>query len=271
MEFVRLTPEEFRKFSELIKSIAGIYLKDSKITLLSNRLRARLREKNFKNFDEYYHYVSHSMDQREIDEMLNAVSTNETYFFRNNKHFECITKKIIPGMINKKRTPVRIWSAGCSTGEEPYTIAMALDDEGLLKQNLVTIYASDINTKVLDCAKKGEYDIKKLRVTEDRYIVKYFSQIDKNTFKISDRIKSYVNFGRINLKQDNFKERYDLILCRNVMIYFDKNDQKMIVKKFYDSLNSDSYFIIGHSESLYFINTEFVYEKIFDSPIYYKK
>ena len=170
IEFSRLTEDEFKKFSELIYDIAGIYLKDSKLTLLSNRLRKRLKEKRFNTFYEYFNYIKNSNDTEEINEMLNVVSTNETYFFRNSKHFDALTDIIIPDYIKNKRLPIRIWSAGCSTGEEPYTIAMILDKIGCLNKRYVEIYASDINTQVIDEAKRGIYDIKKLRTTPEEYI-----------------------------------------------------------------------------------------------------
>ncbi|HOV14515.1 MAG TPA: protein-glutamate O-methyltransferase CheR [Spirochaetota bacterium] len=271
MEFVKLSEQEFSKFSQLIHDIAGIYLKDSKLTLLSNRLRKRLKEKNFESFDDYYNYIKNSQDQIELNEMLNAVSTNETYFFRNSKHYDALLEKIIPEMISKRRTPIKIWSAGCSSGEEAFTLCMLLDEKGYLERSLVEIYGSDINTSILDEAKKGVYDDKRLRTTPDRYKNKYFNKIGDDLYELDRKIVNFVKFGRINLKLDKFETKYDIIFCRNVMIYFEREDQQRIVEKFYNALNNDSYFIIGHSESLYFINNAFKYMKISDAPIYYKE
>lgn len=268
--FSKLSEEEFNKFAKLIHELSGIYLKDSKMTLLSNRLRKRLSEKHIESFEDYYRYLETTKDMDELTEMLNAVSTNETYFFRNSKHFETLFDSIIPDLLSKRRQPVRIWSAGCSTGEEPYTLCMIAKERGLLSKNILRIDASDINTSVLQEASYGNYDDKKLRSTEKYYIDKYFTQNLNGTYKINDEIKNFVNFFRLNLIHDEVDSKYDIIFCRNVMIYFDKDDQKKVVSKFYNSLNGDSYFFIGHSESLYFIDSRFEYKKILDSPVYYK-
>ncbi len=269
--FSKLSDEEFNKFAKLIHEMSGIYLKDSKNTLLSNRLRKRLIEKKIDSFDEYYRYLETSKDMDEITEMLNAVSTNETYFFRNIKHFETLFDSIIPELISKRRLPVSIWSAGCSSGEEPYTLCMIAKEKGLLNKGLIKIDASDINTSVINEAKSGIYDDKRLRSTEKYYEDKYFKRTATGLFKLDQEIIDYVNFFKLNLITDKVDKKYDIILCRNVMIYFDRDDQKKVVAKFYESLNNDSYFFVGHSESLYFIDTRFEYKKVLDSPVYYKK
>ncbi len=271
MEYDKLSEAEFMKFSELIRDIAGIYLKDTKLTLLSNRLRKRLKEKDFKTYDDYFRYIKSSNDYSEIDEMLNAVSTNETYFFRSNKHGEALVRDIIPDMMEKKRCPIKIWSAGCSTGEEPLTIAAMLKEADLLDKRYVEIYASDINTQVLRIAENGIYDKRKFRAAPDDFITKYFKKIDDDKYEIDRNLAKFVNYSRVNLKKDKFMSGMDVIFCRNVMIYFDKEDQKVLVDKFYDSLNNDGYLFIGHSESLYFIENRFIYKKIKDAPVYYKE
>ena len=148
---------------------------------------------------------------------------------------------------------------------------MLLEEKGYLEKYLFEIYGSDINTSVLEEAKNGIYDDKRLRTTPEKYLNKYFQKIDKEFYKLDKKIVDFVKFGRINLKLDKFDNDFDIIFCRNVMIYFEKDDQQKIVEKFYNALNSDSYFIIGHSESLYFINNTFKYMKISDAPIYYKE
>lgn len=269
--FNKLSEEEFSKFSKLIHEMSGIYLKESKITLLSNRLRKRLKEKNFETFEEYYQYIHINNDIDEINEMLNAVSTNETYFFRNSKHFDTLFDTVIPELITKKREPIRIWCAGCSTGEEPYTIAMIAKEKNLLDKSSLIIEASDLNTVVINDAFTGVYDDKKMRETQPYYIEKYFTKTNSGLFQIDKEIKDFVTFFRFNLITDKVDKKYDIIFCRNVMIYFDKEDQRKVVDKFYDSLNNDSYFFVGHSESLYFIDNRFNYKKIAESPVYYKE
>lgn len=270
MEFVKLSEEEFGKFSRLIHEMSGIYLKESKITLLSNRLRKRIREKNFNNFDDYYSYVSGQRDLDEVVEMLNAVSTNETYFFRNTKHFEALFDVLIPEMLMKNKGPITIWCAGCSTGEEPYTIAMLAAEKGYLDSRYLRIDATDLNTKVLEDAKVGIFDEKKMRATDKYYIEKYFKKIDSENYEINGSLKEIIRFYRSNLIYDRPAVKYDIIFCRNVMIYFDKDNQKKVIDMFYDSLNCGGHLFIGHSESLYFIENNFKYKKVADSPVYYK-
>ena len=147
---------------------------------------------------------------------------------------------------------------------------MIMNEKNWLSRRLVEIYASDMNTEVLDEAKKGLYDVKRLRVTPDYYKNKYFKKLDQTTYKIDEKIAGYVKFNRLNLLTDSFDDEYDIIFCRNVMIYFDKPVQQKIVSKFYDAMTPGGYLMIGHSESLYFIETKFEYEKIMDAPIYYK-
>lgn len=265
-----LTDEEFKNFSDLIYRLSGIYLKDSKITLLSNRLRQCIAERKFGSFAEYYDYIRKGEDEGEINQMLNAVSTNETYFFRSDKHFDALRDRIMPELMKKIFRPIRIWCAGCSSGEEPYTIAMIMNEKNWLSRRLVEIYASDMNTDVLDEAKKCIYDVKRLRVTPDYYKEKYFKKYDDTNYEFDQKIASYVKFNRVNLLTDKFDETYDIIFCRNVMIYFDKPVQQKIVSKFYDAMTPGGYLMIGHSESLYFIESDFVYEKMNDAPIYYK-
>jgi chemotaxis protein methyltransferase CheR len=271
MDNAILTEEEFNKFSDFIHELTGIFLKDTKITLLSNRLRKRLKETGIDTFSGYYGHVASGRDEKEIEEMINAVSTNETYFFRSMKHYDALIDVIIPEMMERPGLPITVWSAGCASGEEAYTLAMLLDKKGLLEKRIIDIFASDINTYVINEAKRGLYDSKRLRSAPQEYIDRYFTKCGKNQYLLDQKIINSVNFSRINLKKDEFKRKYDIILCRNVMIYFDRDDQKNVVDKFYNAINNNGYFIIGHSEMLYYINDFFKYKKLADAPVYYKE
>ncbi len=268
---LELTEDEFKSFSDIIYKISGIYLKDSKITILSNRLRPRVKACNFESFRQYLDYIVKGEDKDEIDKMINAVSTNETYFFRSDIHFEALQSEVLPKVLEMHPTPIRIWCAGCSSGEEPYTIAMILDEKGLLDSHKVEIVGSDINYEVLDEAKKGVYDVKRLRSTPQHYVDRYFTKCGDDLYRLNEKIVNFVKFNRLNLNTDQFGTNFDIIFCRNVMIYFDKDMQTKIVDKFYDSLTMGGYLFIGHSESLYFIENRFEYEKIKDCPVYCKK
>lgn len=270
MEIQRLTPQEFTQFAKLIEVEAGIFLKEAKITLLSNRLRKRLRATGINTFTEYYHYISNPINSQELSEMINAVSTNETYFFRNLKHFDVLSNKIIPQMVEESRVPISILSAGCSTGEEAFTIAMILDKENQLHKSDVRIFANDINFNVLNEAKQGVFNLRKLRATPDKYKEKYFTTRDDENYYLDREIVSRVSFSQMNLLKDDFKTKFDIIFCRNVMIYFSKESQNILVTKLYNALKDGGYLFIGHSESLYFLDSKFNHKKVMDIPLYYK-
>jgi chemotaxis protein methyltransferase CheR len=270
MEMVTLNQHEFDLFSSLIHREAGIFMKESKLTLLSNRLRKRLRVTNIPTFLDYYEFITQPEHKDELQMMLNAVSTNETYFFRNAKHFNVLIDKIIPDHVSNANLPVSILSAGCSTGEEAYTILMMLAENDLLERSVVDLHAVDLNTEVLQKAKEAVYDHRKLRSTPDNYRVKYFRQLDDHTYALERALTSYVSFNTMNLKTDEMTRKFDVIFCRNVMIYFDKDDQRRLVDKLYRMLNHGGYLFIGHSESLYFLSNDFKYFKIMDIPVYYK-
>lgn len=264
----KITDEEFRKLASLIHEIAGITLKSSKETLLSNRLGTLVCKKGFTTFTEYYDYIIKTGDEHEISLMLNAVSTNETYFFRNIKHYEALVEHIIPDLLDKGQAPLRIWSAGCSSGEEIYTLAMLLDEKGLLRNDVAIMKASDLNTEVLKEASLGIYPEKRLRAAPERYKMRYFEKLRNSSYKLQQKIRDFVDFDRINLLKTPFTARYEIILCRNVMIYFSREDQEKLVRKFYEVLEPGGYFIIGHSESLFFIKNDFEYLTVGEAPVY---
>jgi len=271
MFFTKLTNEEFKELASIIYDLSGIYFKESKILLLSNRLRSRLKANNFLSYNEYLNYIKSPGAKSEIEEMLNVVTTNETYFFRHIQHYDILMEHIIPRFLNEKTKPIYIWSAGCSSGEEIFTLGLLLKDNDLLKKELFVMEASDLSSEILDEAKSGIYDDKKLRFMPEELRNGYFKKDYETGKYILDKdIVNFVRFSRINLKNDIFVRRYDLIFCRNVMIYFDNNTQQYIVNKFYESLNRDSYFFVGHSESLYSIDTKFDFVKVGDVPIYHK-
>lgn len=266
----KISSEEFQKFAELIHRISGIYLKESKKTLLSNRLSKRMKDLELNSFNDYYDYVI-SKDKEEIIEVINGISTNETYFFRHNPHFIALFDVIIPEFISRSHFPLNIWCAGCSSGEEPYTIAMLAKERGYLNRKYIRIDASDINTEVLNLATHGIYDNKKFRETEPGYIKKYFKQLNDKNYLIDEEIRCSVNFFRFNLIHDSTDKKYDIIFCRNVMIYFDREDQNKVVANFFKALNPEGYFFLGHAESLYFMDSGFKFKKIQDAPVYYKE
>ncbi len=264
--FDTLSPQLFSKFSKLIFQLSGIYMKDSKIVLLSNRLKKRMKLLNLSTYEEYYNYLL--VHKEEYEKFLNVISTNETYFFRSENQLEAFSNMILPLIINRKGY-ARIWSAGCSTGDEPYSLAIMADTLGVL--NKVDILATDINSEVIEKAKKGIYNNRRLKYVDQKILNKYFIKIDDENYKIIPNLTSKINFKNHNLVKDEYPKNLDVIFCRNVMIYFNRDVQKEIVEKFYNSLDNGGFFFIGNAETLYIISDKFKYLKIGNSSVYYKE
>lgn len=271
----RLTEDEFNKFAKLIYEESGIYLKDTKITLLSNRLRKRLMALNISEFSEYYQFL-HSLQAREkaseYEKLLDVVSTNETYFFRNERHFEALSQVCLKEVAGAKTLrKLRLWSAACSTGEEPYTIAICVKEAmNLFAGWDIEILATDIAPSVLDFARIGEYSGRRIEKVPPEYLKKYFTQKKEQpgVYTINPDVKQLVKFQYHNFFKSPFPKDIDIIFCRNVMIYFDKKHQIELVGKFYQSILDHGYLFIGHSETLHSISEDFVYRKILEAPVY---
>jgi len=274
----RLTEDEFQKFAKLIYEESGIFLKDTKLTLLSNRLRKRLTALKLQEFSEYYDYLQQLKGEekkKEYEELLDVVSTNETYFFRNERHFEALSEYCLPEIAQtKKEKKLRIWSAACSTGEEPYTIAICVMEKmNLFRGWNIEILATDIAPSVLQFGKVGEYSGRRIEKVPPEYLKKYFTLVkeEEGIYRVHDDLKKMVNFYYLNFFKSPFPVDLDVIFCRNVMIYFDRVHQKELVANFYRSIHDDGYLFIGHSETLHSISEDFSYKKIMESPVYIPK
>jgi chemotaxis protein methyltransferase CheR len=273
---LHLTEDDFKAFSQLVRAKAGINLHEGKRELVRARLSRRVRECNFLTFRDYYDYVVSDETGDELIQVLDSISTNLTNFFREPKHFSFMNEKMLPDLVaeRQKKGPkrIRIWSAGCSTGEEPYSIAMTVLD---FSQRMVDwdfkILATDISTRVLRSAWEGEYRADRMRDVPVARLRKYFTKGMGNRngwFRVRDDIRQLVIFRRFNLMEPfPFKHPLDLIFCRNVMIYFDKATQARLVKKFHGALNAGGYLFIGHSESLTGVDHGFKYVQ----PTVYRK
>jgi len=278
MNFNKLTNEEFDKFAAMIHKEAGIFMKPEKLTLLSNRLQKRLVALKINSFTEYYNHLSklsgHKKEE-EFDHLLDVVSTNETYFFRIEKHFDALMSFCLPEIAKKKSTKkLRIWSAACSTGEEPFTIAICLAEKAdLLRGWNIEILATDISISVLEYASHAEYAGRRIEKVPREYLKKHFDLLPDSgeTYRVKDNLRKMVKFNNLNFFKDPFPKDIDIIFCRNVMIYFDKEHQKRLVADFYNVINPHGYLFIGHSETLYMISDDFEYKKIADAPVYLPK
>nr|QIV52818.1 chemotaxis protein methyltransferase [uncultured bacterium] len=268
----KLPDRSYRKFSKLIYENCGINLHDGKREMVRARLSKRMRIIGCKNFEEYYRIITEDKSGKELVLMLDTVSTNLTSFFREEKHFKFLSDKTFPEYEKRSCKSLRFWSAGCSSGEEPYSLAIWLYEHlSNLSSYDIKITATDISTKVLSEAEKGIYATNKLEKMPKLQIRKYFQRgydSQEGYFRIKHHIKEMIDFKRFNLVSTfDFGEYFDLIFCRNVMIYFNKETRKQLIDKFYNSLKQGGYLFVGHAESLTGIDHRFKYVQ----PSVYRK
>jgi chemotaxis protein methyltransferase CheR len=258
---------DFEKIRRLIYEKCGINLHEGKKELVSARLGKRLREGNFPSFAEYYRHVISDKGADELVQMMDSISTNLTYFFREDSHFHRLSA-ILPAMAKmaaaRKVSPkLRIWSAACSTGEEPYSLAITVHE--CLNKALVDvkILATDISTSVLETAASGVYPEEKLKNVPSSALRKYFQRGTgkwEGYCRVKKELQDVVHFKRFNLMEAPPEGVYfDIIFCCNVMIYFDKSTQEALVNRIYQCLLNGGYLFVGHSESLTGLNHLFKY------------
>lgn len=244
----------FKELADYIKSNYGINLTKKK-NLIEGRLSNIIIEKGFNNFTQYLEHVFSDSTGREISLLINKLTTNHTYFMREWEHFKYYRDHVLPSVVSKAGDKdLRVWSAGCSSGEEPYTIAMINQDyfEEKNAQWDTKILATDISAKALSIAQRGIYTCESLDDMPGMWKLSYFNKTGDGSYCISDGIKNEVIFRKFNLMDDifPFKRKFHVIFCRNVMIYFDDNTKKKLVNKFYEHTEQGGYLFIGHSESL---------------------
>ena len=272
-----MSDHQFEQVSRLVKSQAGINLHEGKKELAKARLTTRLRVLGLPGFNDYLHYLASDRSGHELVEMLDAISTNLTGFFREPVHFDYLRQVILPHLqvAQSREKRLRIWSAGCSTGEEAYSIAMALC-EGMTQRAAwdVRILATDLSTHVLRTAADGVYTAERLESLPEMMVPRYFTPIvprprdHEPGFRVRPVIRDLLTFGRLNLMESwPMVRNFNVVFCRNVMIYFDKPTQEKLVNRFYDMLVPGGTLFIGHSESLTNITHDFQYVQ----PTVYEK
>lgn len=260
-----LSNKDFEKLSKFIHVECGIKMPPAKKTMLESRLRKRMRELNIYSFSDYCDLVFNSSDAaKEIVHMIDVVTTNKTDFFREPKQFEFLYGTALPELVDTygagTKRKLKVWSAGCSTGEEPYSLAMILNEFALNYQNYsYSVFASDISTQVLERAAMAVYDMSIIEPVPIEFKRKYFLKSKdkaKHLVRIVSELRNKVIFKRINFMDDDYgiKEVQDIIFCRNVIIYFDKQTQEKIISKLCNLLIPEGYLFIGHSESLFSMN-----------------
>ena len=250
-----LSDAQFKRISVMVKDMCGINLIESKKQLVKARLNSRLRELNMQGFDAYLSYLKNDRSGSELVSMLDAISTNLTNFFREPMHFDYLREVMIPRAVARKGKRFRVWSAGCSSGEEPYTIAITLMEHLPAAQTWdAKILATDLSTEILERASHGIYEQERFKGMPKMLISKYFNKVnhDKETaYQVKDFLRKMVTVGRLNLMGNwPMKGPFDVIFCRNVMIYFDKPTQERLINRYANLLGPKGTLFIGHSESL---------------------
>jgi chemotaxis protein methyltransferase CheR len=275
-EIIHLEEDVFRLIRDLVRDYCGIFFDDDSRYLLEKRLTRRVKNHHFGNFRDYYRYLLYDRKRdEELASIMDVLTVNETYFFREQNQLKTFGEEILPELKekNKNKKTIRIWSAGCSTGEEPYTLAMIMLEKGMFFGWNIEIFGSDINQRVLQVARSGTYRKNSFRTIEPYYINKYFREYEEGTFRISDSVKQYVNFSHLNLL-DPYKTKLvgimDVIFCRNVLIYFDRQSRKKVIDLFHERITESGYLLLGHAESLINISTAFKLKHFKHDMVYQK-
>jgi chemotaxis protein methyltransferase CheR len=261
---LEMSDDTFIALRDVIYKLCGIYYTESKKYLLEGRIAKRLIAKNISSFEEYVEFIKSPFNRQEINQLFEAITINETYFFRAEQQFEAFEKIIVPEILKSKAGGsqfFRVWSAACSTGEEAYTVAIIILEKlkPLFPNIQFQILASDINNAVLDIARAGIYKEYSIRNVPPYILNKYFTK-QGSSYLLSDEVKSLVRFTNINLydqAQMRTVNSCDIIFCCNVLIYFDVPSKQQVVSYLFDSLNKNGYLFIGYSESLHGISKAF--------------
>ena len=266
---LKLSSHQFDKISRLVYQVSGIDLHEGKEELVKARLLKRLRHLRLSGFDHYLKYLANDKSGIEIRAMVDVLTTNKTNFFRESDHLDFLRDEIVPGL---SREPIRIWSAGCSSGEEPYSIAIVLSQSiPDIEKRDVRILATDISDRMMERARQGLYDGETLKSVPPQLKHKYFMNTEiagVRKYRVVSQLQSMVCFAKLNLMEEwPMRGLFDVIFCRNVMIYFDKPTQENLVRRFWSMLREGGYLLVGHSESLTFLAHDYRYLK----PAVYQK
>ncbi|MCK9476205.1 MAG: methyltransferase domain-containing protein [Candidatus Muirbacterium halophilum] len=274
-----LNDAEFQMFKDFVYRSSGMDFNQKNKLRMEFKLKDRLAELGYKDFNSYYAFLNKRSVSADIEVkvLLDLLTVNETSFFRNSGHFKAYTDTVLPELFEKKpsiftkKVAINIWSAGCSTGQEPYSLAVAyLEKAGLKASNMqMQIYATDISETALSIAKEGNYAKKRLQNMPPNVLKKYFIE-HEDRIEVKPEVKKMITFMYANMKTSTYLRGLDVIFCRNVMIYFDDAMREHAIKEFHKALNPGGYFFIGHSESLSKYKDLFDF-KVINGGIVYKK
>jgi chemotaxis protein methyltransferase CheR len=271
-----LSDAQYRMFRDFFRSVCGLSFGDDSRFLLEKRIARRIGALDLGSFSAY-HYMLRQDENREqeLAAVIDDLTTNETYFFRERNQLNTLVEEVLPDLLDQRRRhagPLAIWSAGCSSGEEPYSIVMLAQEAGLVPGRDFRVYASDISRRMLQKARQGVYRPASFRETEPQLQKKYFVPHD-DVFRISDEIKRHVVFTHVNLLDHSrlaLLGTMDAILCRNVMIYFDPETKRKVIETFTDKLYPGGYLLLGHAESLVNVSNAFQLRHLKNDLVYRK-
>lgn len=256
-----LSAEQFEQVRQIVYQKCGINLTSGKEELVKSRLTKRLQALHLSNFDEYLQFVKRDVEGKEMSQMLDVLTTNKTYFYRESAHFDYLCQQILPNLQSSKFC---LWSAGCSSGEEPYTIGALMREhlKGIDRLD-VRILATDLSTRVLEKARAATYTAEAFNEMPPTLLQKHFTLVKgqtNRTYRVNDNVRKLVTFARLNLLAEwPMKGPFDVIFCRNVMIYFDLPTRERLINRYWEMLAPGGHLFIGHSEGLSGIKHQFQY------------
>jgi chemotaxis protein methyltransferase CheR len=272
-EPITITEDEFRKLAEFLYRRTGMVFNESKRYYVERRIMDRMAATSHATFAHYFTFLR-GETRNEVEHFINAFTVNETYFNREDHQLECLARDLLPERVRgrQKGEPIRIWSAPCSTGEEPYSIAMwLLENWPQVDAYDIEIVGSDIDTEVLDAAAAGIYGKRALMRLAPHIVEKYFHQLDGQRWQILDDLRQSVQFSRVNIMQSRETRpqgRFDVIFCRNVLIYFDDESRRLAAENLFENLHPGGYICLGHTESMSRISPLFDVCRFSDAIVY---
>jgi len=269
---LKMTDAEFRMLSELLRRHCGLHFGPESRFLLERRVARRVRDLELTSFSAYHYLLrKESPGNKEFARLIDDLVTNETYFFRERRQLRALLEEILPEQrLQRPDAPVNIWCAGCSSGEEPYSIVILAREAGFMPGVDLRVYASDISHRMLRKARQGEYREASFRETEAAVRERYFVEKDGN-WRISDAIKKHVDFIHVNLLDRSkmaLLGAMDVVLCRNVIIYFDLESKRHVIQSFFDKLRPGGHLLLGHSESLINLSNAFDLRHLVSDLVY---
>ncbi|MEC7760578.1 MAG: protein-glutamate O-methyltransferase [Pseudomonadota bacterium] len=248
-----LTEDAFRRLSAIAMREAGLCIADNKSDMVRTRLARRLRHLGLPDYESYCAFVERPEGGQELGQLISALTTNVSHFFREGHHFDVLANEVAPALKSKAQNglPTRVWSAGCANGQEPYSIAMVLSQNGLSPDVGLRILATDIDPTVVAFAKKGRYPDHMLGGLSPEYRAKFLAPVDGEQFQVAETLQTYVTFRVLNLlKPWPMSGQFDAVFCRNVVIYFDKETQAALWVRFAEKINPGGWLFLGHSERI---------------------